>query len=375
MDMKEIAWKSWDVYKKNFLKLVIPFLVLAMVATLALGLARDRATEVPEGKTTVVAGDNLNSPDFLDVNDGVYFEVEAIGNEDVYGLDIIHESNAIPITQIAGGWIGVDLNFKSENTATYHLKIYNFATAGWENIQSGIVGEIEVAGGGIIKTSPADYIHDSENYIRIRLYTTNEENAHRLQEDHLIYWVIEPTQPLEIGISYLALLFSLVFCFGITIGITRKALQGKLVKFSDALRITGLNYIHMSVAALLLLIPLSILLYAILTQFWGTILIPFALLLLFFSVYTWHGIIIRSYSPLSSIKHSFQVTWDNVGITLILWVMLALVWISFYSLPYIGLFMSWFFLPFWTVMLSVTYMDRTDELLKTGVAPENSGSS
>jgi len=120
----------------------------------------------------------------------------------------------------------------------------------------------------------------------------------------------------------------------------------------------------MLTAMLLILMPLAGLLYLISTQPWATFLIPFALLLLFFSVYTLHGVVIHSHPPLSSIKYSFQVAWENAGITLVLWILLVCVWISFGGLPLVGWFIIWLFLPLWAVMLSVTYMDRTGDLQK-----------
>lgn len=365
MNIVEIIRRSWGVYKKNPLVLIVPFLVLVLVVSVAFGLI-EMGTVIlyQENKTDVVIGTvHSGTPDLLNANDENYFEVGAVVADGTYELEIRHDSQAIPPAEIVGNWIGVGLSFKSENSAPYHLEIYNFTTASWEPLHSDNVGATEVVWENIIETSPMDYIHDTENYMEIRLYTSNEGNAHRLQADCLVYAVIRPADIPKTWTVNLGSLLGLAFCFGIAIVATHKTMSESPAGSVDIIKIAGRKYPRMLAAGAILAVCLFLLLYFILTT-WGMLLLLPILLLIFSCTYVLQEAIIRSSQPLQSIKRSFRLAWGNLGVTFILWVLFALVWFLLGQLPVVGVFALVFFLPLWMVMLSVTYMDRAGELSK-----------
>ncbi|MEM3402372.1 MAG: hypothetical protein QXH08_04010, partial [Candidatus Hadarchaeales archaeon] len=101
-----------------------------------------------------------------------------------YSLDVRHDSGQVTASQSSVDNIYVKINFKSENTATYTWQIY-------DTLNTGSVGTTEVTWENYITVNPANYISDDagrEN-IRVRIFTSNESSAHRLQEDYLVYKV------------------------------------------------------------------------------------------------------------------------------------------------------------------------------------------
>ncbi|MBA7501786.1 hypothetical protein ES706_00361 [subsurface metagenome] len=356
MDIGEIIQKSWVVYKQNFPTLVIPFLTLAIaISAIFSFIGAGSVSFHLENNTIIIAGENLSSPDLLDNNDENYFEVRADEN---HRLEVVHDSRAIP--EIHDRWIQVCLSFASSIPATYHLDIYDFFENSWEN------GELEEVGiekeNWVIEriTDIENYLSD-ENSIRVRVITENAEVICR--EDSLVYQVIRPPEFKDTIIGYLAFLLGLTFCCGIAINTTRqKMLKKKRAKLGDILKITGRNYLKMLVAAFMVAIPLVGFLYLFLSYPWGMFLILPAFLLIFFCVYIWQGIVIRSLSPWGSVWNSFKVTRGNIGTTFVLCLLFVLVWFFLEPIPVVGTVIVWLFLPLWFVALSVTYMDRTEEL-------------
>lgn len=364
MELEEIIRESWGIYKRNFLTLVIPFLVLAIAISAAFSfIGVGSTTSYLEDNTVVITGENLSLPNLLDNNDENCFEVKADEN---CGLEILHDSRSIP--EIHGRWIQVYLNFASSIPVTYHLDIYNFSENYWEN---GKLGEArtEEIGWTIERTAEIEDYLSGEDFIRVRVTAENTEVTCR--EDSLIYGMIQPTELAETMLSYLALFLGLIFCCGVAIGTTKRAMSKKRVKLGDALRIGGRNYPGMLVAALMITIPMMGFLYLLLSSAWGMFLILPAGLFLFFCAYVWQGIVIRSLSPWSSIGSSFKVTWANIGTTFLFCLLLVLGWFFIVpAIPIVGTVLVWLFTPLWVVALSVTYINRTGGLLKNELGPE-----
>ena len=370
MDIGEIIRESWSVYKRNFLMLVIPFLVLSVVISLVDGFVVPQPTLYLEDNTSVKIGVEIadTSTDSLDADDDVYYEVKAVENDGAFGLEVWQESQAIPLAEIADRWVRIALDFKSENSATYHLQIYNFSTSDWVLLRSDNVGATGEIWENSITTDPDDYIDKVENRIRIRLYTLNEENSHKLQIDCLVFGGIPKFASAMIGylVSSFALLLGLTLCCGMAIETTQRVMSKKQSKLGDALKIAGLRYPGMLVATLIIAISLIGVLYLLLSFSWGIFLIPLALFFPFFCTYAWHGVVIRSLSPWGSVGSSFKITWGNLGATFVFWLLLVLGWFFIApAIPIVGPILIWFLLPFWMVALSVTYMDRTGKLLES----------
>lgn len=364
MNLIEITRRSWGVYRKNFPILVIPLLALALVVLVAFS-SIETGGVIPyrENKTDVVIGAvHSGTPDLLDEGDENYFEVGAVEAGGMYELEMRNDSQAMPPAEIAGDWIGVGLIFRSENSATYHLEIYNFKTASWEPLRSENVGATWVAWENI-KTDTAGYIHDTENYMKVRLYTSGEENAHRLQVDLLVYAVLRLPDMAKVWTVELGFLLGIIFCFGIAVVAAHGAMSKSPAGFRGVIKIAGRKYLGMLAVGAIPGVSLFLLLHFILTP-WGVFLLLPVLLFIFSCAYVLQEAVIRSSGPLRSIKRSFGLAWGNIGVTFVLWGLFALVWFFFNQLPIVGVFALWLFLPLWMVMLSVTYMDRTGELLK-----------
>jgi len=155
LNLIEIIRRSFDVCKKNFLALIVPFLTLTLVASVASGFV-ERGTVIlyQQDRTIVIAGTvHSGAPDFLNAKDENYFEVGAVEADGTYGLEIRWGPQAMLPAEIVGNWIGFGLSFKSENSAAYHLEIYNFRTASWEHLRSENVGATDVSWDNIIKTT------------------------------------------------------------------------------------------------------------------------------------------------------------------------------------------------------------------------------
>lgn len=166
-------------------------------------------------------------------------------------------------------------------------------------------------------------------------------------------------------IGYLAFFLSLTFCCSMAIGTTQQAMLKKRVKLGDILRIGVWSYPEVLATTLIIAIPLMGFLYLLLSYSWGIILITLIFLYLCFCPYAWQGIVIRSLSPWSSIRSSFKVAWQNLGTTFVLCLLFVLVWFLIGpAIPIVGTIIVYLFLPLWVVVLSVTYMDRTGELLR-----------
>lgn len=358
MNLGEIIRESWGVYKRNFLTLVIPFFVLSIAISVVFSfISTGGVTSHFEESTVVIAGKNLSSPNLLDDDDENYFEVR--GDEN-HGLEILHDSQAIP--EIRGRWIQVCLNFASSVQAIYHLDIYNFSENSWENGGLAKVEAVEVYW-AIERTVDVENYLSDENFIRIRVKAENTEVICR--EDSLEYRVIQSPEFAKTLIEYLVPFLGLTFCCGIAIGTTQQAMSKKRVKLGDALRTVGGCYPRMLVATLIIVITMMGFLYLILSSAWGIFIIIPAGLFLLFCAYTWQGVVIRSLSPWSSIRSSFKVTWQNLGTTVVLCLLLVLVWFFIGpSIPIIGTLVVYIFLPLWAVALSVTYMDWAGKLLQ-----------
>lgn len=370
MDLMEIIRESWGVYKRNFLTLVIPFLVLSVVISFVHGFVVPQTALYLEDNTSVKIGVEIadTSTGSLDADDEVYYEVEAAENDRIFGLEVWQESQAIPPAEITDRWVRIALDFKSENSATYHLQIYNFSTSDWVLLRSGNVETIGEIWENSITTDPDDYIDKVENRIRIRLYTSSEENAHKLQVDCLVFGAVPKFASAVTGylISSFVLLIGLTFCCGMAIITTQRVMSKKQLKLGGVLRVVGKSHPGMLVATLIIAVPLISVLYLLLSLSWGIFLIVPAILFLFFCTYAWQGVVIRSRLPWSSIGSSFKVTWGNLGTTFVFWLLLVLVWFFIApTIPLVGPVIIWFFLPFWMVVLSVTYMDRTGKLLES----------
>ncbi|MFN4133480.1 MAG: DUF4082 domain-containing protein, partial [Candidatus Hadarchaeales archaeon] len=108
-----------------------------------------------------------------------------------YSLDVRHDSGQVTASQSNVDNIYVKLNFKSTATATYTWQIYDFTNSSWLTLNSGSVGTTEVTWENTITVNPANYISDvsGQENIRVRIFTSNENSAHRVQEDYLVYKV------------------------------------------------------------------------------------------------------------------------------------------------------------------------------------------
>jgi len=144
---------------------------------------------------------------------------------------------------------------------------------------------------------------------------------------------------------------------------THKTMSESPAGFRDTVKTAARKYPRILAAGAMPAFFLFLLLYLVHTP-WGMFLFLPMLLLIFSCVYVFQEAVIRSSRPLRSLKGSFRVAWGNLGVTFALWALFALIWFLIAPLPMAGVFGLGFFLPFWMVAVSVTYMDRTGELLK-----------
>ncbi|MEM3402560.1 MAG: lamin tail domain-containing protein, partial [Candidatus Hadarchaeales archaeon] len=148
--------------------------------------------------TQLDAGPHTVSLQFLSSNTAAtarlawtHITVLKVSAPPAYSLDVRHDSGQVTASQSSVDNIYVKINFKSENTATYTWQIYDFTNSTWLTLNTGSVGTTEVTWENYITVNPANYISDDagrEN-IRVRIFTSNESSAHRLQEDYLVYKV------------------------------------------------------------------------------------------------------------------------------------------------------------------------------------------
>jgi hypothetical protein len=107
----------------------------------------------------------------------------------VYKIRIIHDSENVRQQPGTIENIVVKLNLCDNTTATenYHFDIYNWSSGLYELETSALIGTSEE---NLVITvlNPANYISSSDN-VRVRLWTTNEYNPHRVMEDYLAFKV------------------------------------------------------------------------------------------------------------------------------------------------------------------------------------------
>ena len=122
--------------------------------------------------------------------DNVYIDdVKLAEITSVYSIDLRHDSEQVTVDQTSVDNISVKLNFKSSASALYTWQIYDWTNSSWLTLRSGTVGTTEVSWENTITTNPANYISDGAQNIRVRLYTSGESSAHRVQIDLLEYRV------------------------------------------------------------------------------------------------------------------------------------------------------------------------------------------
>lgn len=359
LELGEIIQESWGVYKRKFLTLVIPFFVVAITASVVFSLIDPAEVKsYGENRTTVIAGGNLSSPSLLDVDDENYFETMPDENQE---LEFLHDSQVIHRVEIKDKWIMISLNFSSSGLMTYYFDIYDFSDDSWENGTFGKVDTKEVTW-SILRTDDVENYLGDGDFIKIRLRAENTEVTCR--EDYLVYEVIRPPEFAKTLMGYLTLFLSLTFCFGMVICTTQGEVLKKRVKLRDIFRVAAEHFPIMLITALMVVLPLVSIWYLAFSYPWGIFMILPVPPLLFFCTYAWQGVVIRSLLPWSSVRSSIRVAWENLGTTAILYLPLVLVWFFLGPIPIIGILIFWLFLPLWVVALTVTYMDRTGELLR-----------
>jgi hypothetical protein len=109
----------------------------------------------------------------------------------VYKIRIIHDSENVRQQPGTVENIVVKLNLASDNAATYHFAIWDWKDSAYEH-------ETQVTNPGdgtsestltiTVTTDVENYISPSDN-VRVRLWTTNEYNLHRVKEDYLAFKV------------------------------------------------------------------------------------------------------------------------------------------------------------------------------------------
>jgi hypothetical protein len=360
LNLVEIARKSWNVYRRYLLALILPLLALVLISsTVSAVIESGTVILYHENRTDIVSGIiHSGTPELMGAPDENYFEVDASESGGKYGLEIRFDSGPIPASDVASSWVGAAMSFKSENSAEYRLDIYNFRNSSWELLMSGEVDQNEVVWENIISENSADYVSPSENFMRIRIRTFDEENAHRLEVNSLIYGVLRPTDLAKVWTADLGFLLGIGFCFGVAI-VSAQAVASKGIKnFKEILKTTGRKFPRIFAAGVIPAALLFIMIYSILTP-WGMFILFPMLLLIFSCAYVLPEALVRSSNPLKSLKVSFKLAWGNLGVTSILWALFAVLWFLIGSLPMVGALFIGFLLPLWMVMLSVTYMDRT----------------
>jgi hypothetical protein len=182
LNFAEIARKSWNTYRRLLPALVLPLLTLLLTSSAVSAMIETGTVIIyHENRTEIISGVvHSGTPELMAEFDENYFEVDALGSGGGYELEIWFDSGFIPASDVASSWIGAAVSFKSENSAEYRLDIYNFRDSSWEPLISGEVDQNEVVWENIISENPEDYINASENFMRIRICTSDEENAHRL---------------------------------------------------------------------------------------------------------------------------------------------------------------------------------------------------
>jgi hypothetical protein len=323
-----------------------------------------------ENRTEIVSGIiHSGTPELMGEPDEKYFEVDALESGGKYGLEIWFDSGPIPASDVSGSWAGAAISFNSENSAEYHLEIYNFRNQSWELLRSGEVDENEVIWENIIKENQADYIDTSENFMRMRVLTSGEENAHRLRINNLIYGALRPPDLPKVWTANLGFALGIGFCFGIAI-VSAQSIASKDIKsMKEVLKAAGRKFPRVFLAGIIPAALIFTLVYSTLTA-WGMFLFFPVLLLIFSCAYVLPEAMVRSSNPLKSIKVSFKLAWGNLGVTLILWALFAALWFLTGPLPMIGGIAIGFLLPLWMVMLSVTYMDRAGLMTPEGPGEE-----
>jgi hypothetical protein len=359
LNFAEIARRSWDTYKRLLPALVLPLLAL-LLTTSAVSAMIESGTVViyHENRTEIISGVvHSGSPELMAEFDENYFEVDALGSGGGYWLEIWFDSAPIPASDISGSWVGGAISFSSENSAEYHLEIYNFRTKSWELLRSGEVDENEVIWENIIKENQADYIDTSENFMRVRVLTAGEENPHRMRINNLIYGTLRPPDLPKVWTANLGFALGIGFCFGIAIVSAQTIVSKDLGSVKEVLKTAGRKFPRIFLAGIIPAAFLFILVYSTLTP-WGMFLLFPMVLLIFSCAYVLPEALVRSSNPLKSLKVSFKLAWGNLGVTLILWALFAALWFLIGPLPMVGAIAIGFLLPLWMVMLSMTYLDR-----------------
>ena len=371
MNIVEIARKSWNIYRRYLLALILPLLALMFISLTVFAMIETGTVILyHENRTEIVSGViRSGTPELMGESDEKYFEVDALESGGKYGLEIWFDSGFIPASDVASSWVGVATGFKSENSAEYRLDIYNFRDSSWEPLISGEVDQNEVVWENMISKNPEDYINASENFIRIRIRTFGEENAHRLGANSLIYGALRPPDIAKVWAANLGFILGLGFCFGVAI-VSAQAAASKGVKdIKGILKTAGRKFPRIFAAGIAPAALLFILAYSILTP-WGMLLFSPMLLLIFSCAYVLPEALVRSSNPLKSLKVSFKLAWGNLGVTLILWSLFAALWFLIGPLLVIGTIAIGLLLPLWMVMLSVTYMDRAGLMTSEGPGEE-----
>lgn len=359
MDFIDIAKESIKIYKKNFSDFALPFLALALLILVSFSLMSFKnISKNYEDETKVNYGENLNSSFFVDSNDENYFKTKTNSSIEKQRIEVEHISESFSDKK-DGRFLRVSLNFKSKHPASYRFDIYNYSNRSWEK---GKVENVENREKDwTIKRTEINSYLGRDNLIRVRIISENSETV--LKEDYLTYDIIGMpdlgTISLNLGILTFVVI-GLAVCSGIVIvGTWRKT--EKDLKFKDILKRIGRNLHHILIISLpfyFLLVGSQLLFLSLLK---GIAIMLFGFFLLFLSLYAWPGIIIESKSVIKGIKKSLDINRRNIGTTLIFWFILAFSWLLSSMIPIFGIALFWIFLPFWIVMVTVSYIDEIEE--------------
>jgi hypothetical protein len=371
LNFAEIAGKSWNTYRRFLPALVLPLLALLLTSS-AVSAITETGTVIiyHENRTEIISGVvHSGTPELMAEFDENYFEVDALGSGEGYGLEIWFDSGPVPVSDVSSSWVGAAISFNSENSANYHLEIYNFRTQSWELLRSEEVDENEIIWENIIKENQADYVNTSENFMRIRVQTSGEENAHRLRINNLIYGALRPPDLFRVWTANLGFALGIGFCFGIAI-VSAQSIASRDIKSNGVvLKAAGRKLPRVFLAGIIPAALIFILAYFTLTA-WGMFLFFPVVLLIFSCAYVLPEAVVRSSNPLKSLKVSFKLAWGNLGVTLILWVLFLALWFLIGPLPVVGGMAIVFLLPLWMVMLSVTYLDGARLVKPEGLGEE-----
>ena len=111
-------------------------------------------------------------------------------------IEYVSQQVAEPLANITQ--ILVEDNFKFNTTVTAQLEWYNWTVNTWAIINTGSVGPTEVTWSKTWTSGFGDVINSS-GYMKVRIYTSDESNPHRLLEDYLhwdvTYVVVDTTPP------------------------------------------------------------------------------------------------------------------------------------------------------------------------------------